>query len=92
MSESIIGKRVLIGAGWVDANDEVVERKQLFGTIQFVNDEAIGVKLVDGSTFELPPYVNALQPAEKGEYSLSGTSEVVRDPDYLAIWTFRKED
>ena len=85
-----LNKTVLIGASWVNANDEVVERKQLYGTIDRIDSDGIAVITRTGETIILPPYINALQPAEPGEYTLQETLEIIYDPDYLAVWTFRR--
>ena len=85
-----LNKTVLIGASWVDDADQVVERRQMYGTIERIGDEGIEIVMRDGEKLILPPYPNALQPAEPGEYTLQETLEIVNDPDYLAVWIFRK--
>ena len=88
-TSDLIGKTILIGAQWGDSErDEEVRVRQMFGTIENVDDDGIHVRLRDGELFTLPPYLNALQPAEPGEYTLSTTLEIVNDPDYLVVWTF----
>ncbi len=85
-----LNKTVLIGASWVDAANEVVERRQVFGTIERIDDdEGIIIRLRNGELFTMPPYPNALQPAEPGDYTIHSTLEIIRDPDFLAVWTFR---
>jgi hypothetical protein len=87
--ENLIGKTILIGAQWGDAErDEDVRIRQMFGTIERVDDDGIHVRLRDDELFVLPPYPGALQQAEPGEYTLSTTLEIVHDPDYLVVWTF----
>ena len=91
-SSDYLNKTVLIGASWVDAHNEVVERKQMFGTIEGVDDQGIVVRLKNDTIFTLPPYPGALQPAEPGEYTIHSTLEIVNDPDFLTVWTFRENE
>ncbi|MGE3801135.1 MAG: hypothetical protein AB7H80_08960 [Candidatus Kapaibacterium sp.] len=86
-----LNKTVLIGASWVDSANEVVDRRQIFGEIEEINDDGIQVRLRNGETFTMPPYLNALQPAEPGEYTVHSTLEIITDPDFLAVWTFRTD-
>lgn len=91
--DSYLNKTVLVGADFVDDNDEVVDRRQFVGVIEEVDEETgIRLRLRNGETLTLPPYLNALQPAQPGEYTLQSTLEIVRDPDFLAVWTIRKND
>jgi hypothetical protein len=48
--------------------------------------DGIVLALPDGEEYTLPPDLDALRSAEPGEYELSGTGEVVVDPDYTSIW------
>lgn len=85
-------KTVLVGADYLDENDEVVERRQFVGVIKEIDEEkGILLQLRNGTTFLLPPFLNALQPAEPGDYTLQTTLEIVRDPDFLAVWRLRGE-
>ncbi len=83
-------KTVLVGADYLDENDEVVERRQFVGVIKEVDPEkGIRLQLRNGESVTLPPYLNALQPAEPGDYTLQSTLEIVRNPDFLAVWKLR---
>ncbi|MCB0712331.1 MAG: hypothetical protein KDD67_08390 [Ignavibacteriae bacterium] len=90
-SSDYLNKTVLLGASWVDSANEVVDRRQVFGEIEKIDDQGIYVRLRNGDLFTMPPYPNALQPAEPGEYTVHSTLEIITNPDFLAVWTFRTE-
>ena len=87
----LIGKTILIGLTYYEADGKFVEQKQLFGTIKsFQRSSWIEVDLDDGGTFDLPPDRSAIQPADKGEYRLRSSGKIVIDPDYLCSYTVTK--
>ena len=92
LAASFIGKHLLIGITYLDHDDKLIEQKQVHGHIVRINGhEGIVVKLHDcGDEFKLPPDLNSLQQAPKGEYRLRSTGEVVVDPDLLTSWTSNK--
>jgi hypothetical protein len=84
---SAIGKRVLVGLTYLDAEGEVEEQEQFHGVIVEGGgaDEGVTLKRADtGEVVALPP---GLEPAKPGEYTLRGTGETVVDPDFVATWT-----
>lgn len=89
--EEYLNRVVLVGATWVDEQDEVIRQREFYGRIEKIDREGIALRLPDGELVVLPPYTSALQPAEPGDYTLQSTREVVRDPDYLAVWRFSAE-
>jgi hypothetical protein len=86
----LIGKRLLVGLTYLDADGEVVSTVQFSGVIaEGGGDEMLSVRRDDnGEIFTLPPEV---EPAPPGEYRLRSTGEVVVDPDYLATWTIQPD-
>ena len=84
-----IGKVVLVGVTFENANGEMVHMQQWAGVIQtYSNQKGILVDLFD--TEEkccLPPFPDLLEPAEPGIYRLRSTGQVVERPDYLANLT-----
>jgi hypothetical protein len=84
----LIGKHVLIGRTYVDADGEVVRREQNHGSIVHADDSDVRVRL-HGTEEEisLPPDRDAFREAERGEYVLRETGDVAVDPDLLATWT-----
>ncbi len=86
-----VGKTILIGLTYYEADGTFIEQKQLFGTIRsFDKTNGIDVELDDGSRYQLPPDPSALQPAEPGEYRLRATGKIVIDPDFLTSFTVTK--
>jgi len=85
-----VNKTVIVGANYADGNDEVVEVRQFVGVVESADETSgIVIRLRNGEALELPPAFGAFQPAEPGDYTLTSTLEIVRDPDYLVVWTFR---
>lgn len=87
--EDYLNKTVLLGVNYANRNGDVVERRQYVGVIEAVDEtEGIAIRLRNGELLELPPTFGALEPAEPGDYTLQSTLEIIRNPDFLAIWTF----
>ena len=84
--QNLIGKHVLVGITYVGVDQQPIERRQLHGRIVRIDAEGIVLALPNGEEYGLPPDLDALRSAEPGEYELSGTGEVVVDPDYTSIW------
>jgi hypothetical protein len=78
-----IGKTVLVGMTYVDADDNVLEQRQWHGRIESVG-ELLEIR-VHGSD-EIRTLLPKLSAAEPGEYHLRSTGEVVVDPDFIATW------
>ena len=89
---SFIGKHLLIGMTYLDSEDNLIEQKQFHGKIVRINEcEGIVIQLSNSSEeYMLPPDLDSLRAAPKGEYRLRSTGEVVVDPDLLTTWTTKK--
>lgn len=86
--DDLTGKVILIGVTYTDAQDNVLERKQWWGTVERASPrEGVCVNL-NGTTDPcvLPPDLSAIRRAAPGEYRLKDSGEVVKDPDFLATW------
>ncbi len=86
-----MGAVVLVGLTYVDPAGQLVRREQLHGQIVAVSPET-GIELDlsgkrTGERYWLPPQLNAFQKAPPGDYRLTETGELVRDPDLLSNWT-----
>ncbi len=91
---SIINKTVLVGLSFTDSNDEVIERKQLYGKIVSA-DKHTGISILIDETveiFNLPPDLSSLNIASPGEYRLRSTGKVVVDPDFISTWFIKKPE
>jgi hypothetical protein len=82
-----MGKHVLMGITYVDAEDQVVEQVQRHGKIIRIDESGIFVEQADGEIFSLPPDIESLRPAEPRAYRLRSTGEAVENPDFLSTWT-----
>jgi hypothetical protein len=92
LAASYIGKHLLVGITYLDHKGNFIEQKQFHGNIVRINEpEGIVIKLHDSDQeYKLPPDLNALQAAPKGEYRLRSTGEIIFDPDLLTTWTLNK--
>ena len=91
---TFVGKYVLVGLTYQSKAGEVLEAKQLHGRIVRINDqEGIVIALSPtGEEYVLPPALEALKEAPKGEYRLRSTGEIIVDPDLLTTWTITKDE
>jgi len=91
---ALVGKYVLIGLTYHDADGRFLEQRQIHGMIVGADAQhGIEVELKgasSGETYRLPPDLRPLQPAAPGEYRLRATGEVVIDPDLLCTWSVTK--
>jgi hypothetical protein len=83
--DELLGATALVGLRYHQA-DGTVHRTQVFGVIQSIGESTIDVLQRDGSTFTLPPAIEAFGRAEPGLYRNRGTGEEVLDPDFTAAF------
>ena len=83
--QHIVGARLLVGVTVREPDGTVVSRTQFCGVVLEV---AEGVVVVDkdGEPALLPSDDLAYTTAPRGTYTLSGSGEVVVDPDYVTTW------
>ena len=87
----LVGKTILIGLTYFEADGTFIEQKQMFGTIKhFDKNNGVSVELEDGGSYSLPPDSKAIAPAKRGEYHLRASGKIVKDPDYLCTYTITK--
>jgi hypothetical protein len=94
-AESLIGKYVLVGLTFKNADGRVVDQVQRHGTVEQVDPEAgVQIRLQspgnawDRELYWLPPDLRSFEPAEPGStYHLHSTGEDVEDPDFTSSWT-----
>jgi hypothetical protein len=88
-AESLVGKTVLVGLTYVNAQHEAAEQRQYHGVIERADErDGFAVRRADTGELEwLPPDLRAFETAAPGEYRLRSTGEVVVDPDLLSTWT-----
>ena len=92
LARHVIGKRLLIGLTFLDAEGDLIEQTQLHGIVEEISPSAgIVIRLADGSVYRLPPDLRGIQAAPSGIYRLRSTGEEVENPDFLHTWTITKE-
>ena len=88
----LVGKYALVGITRVRADGStLVSQAQYHGKI-ISADEKKGIEIEcqgkwAGEHMGLPPHLSVFRPADKGEYRLRSTGEVVTNPDVIASWT-----
>ena len=89
----LVGKTVLLGLTFTDADGDVIEQTQRHGVIAAADPEdGVSVRFVapgrpwDGELYRLPPDLRSLRAAPPGAYTLRATGETVVDPDYMWSW------
>ena len=94
LAREVMGKYVLIGVTVLDHTGKLLEQKQFHGKVTQADPRSgFSIQLLgerEGEHEALPPDTRAFQKARPGEYRLKATGEVVVDPDYTAMWTYRK--
>lgn len=88
----LIGKTILIGLTYYTAKNELIERKQYWGTVIEADEEKVLVKMANGRYFGLPPDLRSTQIAPPGEYRLRSTGEIVVNPDFLSRWNVNRPE
>jgi hypothetical protein len=94
--DELIGKTVLLGLTFTDADGELIEQTQRHGVIEVADPEqGVGVRLIapgqawDRELYWLPPDLTAFSDAAPGSYRLRATGETVVDPDLTSTWEIR---
>ena len=93
LAASYVGKYILVGLTFLDPHGQESLQQQLHGVILSASPDGILIELRgvhEGQTWNMPPALEAIRPAEPGSYTLHETEEVIEDPDLLASWTIRK--
>ena len=94
--EELVGKTLLLGLTFADADGNLIERVQRHGVIE-IADEENGVatrfvapgQLWDGELYWVPPDRRSFSEAAPGAYRLRSTGETIVDPDFIASWEIR---
>ena len=71
-------------------NDEeiFISQIQIAGSIIRVDySEGVVIEKRDGTELTLPPDLTMIQFAPEGDYKLSSTGEIIKNPDFITMWT-----
>jgi len=92
-AHALVGKTVLLGLTFKDAEGELIEQLQRHGVVtQADEDEGIIIRLVGpgqvwhGELYPIPPDLSSLSEAAPGAYRLRSTGETIVDPDFTSTW------
>lgn len=91
-----LGKVVLVGVTFCDAEGNGIENKQFWGTVMSLSKHGwIEIategkdRFGDGELLEIPPILEAANP---GTYRLHSTGETVVNPDFTCTWEIYPPD
>ncbi len=83
----LVGCRLLVGISYLDDEGEVSSSQQFCGRVLEVGDGVVVVERPgEPDPAVLPADAAAYRPAATGQYRLSGTGDVVQDPDFITTW------
>jgi hypothetical protein len=87
LQKDLQGKVILIGLTFIDNEGELIEQYQTHGIVsELTSDGLIKIERKDNTIFQMPYDKDTIKKAEKGEYRLRTTKEVIIDPDFLMTW------
>lgn len=85
---ALVGKKILVGLTYLNANGEVREQLQLHGSISSVGDHTLAFDKADGSGQFSIPFDGQLDAADpESVYTLRSTGEVVTGVSFVASFT-----
>lgn len=89
-ANDLVGCTLLIGLTFVDHENRLLRRQQLFGTVSSVDRlSGIVIRQGNGEEFVLAPVLDAIEAASPGIYQLADEDASVEDPDFTALLTVR---
>ena len=89
--ESLLNKKILVGVTYFTKDNVFIEQKQFWGIVISSDEKKIVIRLPNGDTTSLPPDLRSTTYAKPGEYRLRSTGEVVKDPDFLSVWSVNED-
>ena len=88
-----LGKYILVGVTYVDADGTVEESVQMHGTVESASQDGIKLALKGeraGQSWTMPADPSAITPAQPGKYELPETGEIVENPDFICTWMVQR--
>lgn len=86
-ARSLIGQSLLVGLTHVTHDDELIERRQIFGIVESC-DPVKGIAIRERKSGEIviiAPVLDAIEYGDPGTYQLADDDEVVENPDFTAL-------
>lgn len=89
-ANDLVGCTLLVGLRYVDHEDRLARREQIFGTVLSVDRRAgIVIRQANNEESVIAPALEAIEAASPGIYQLADKNEAVKDPDFTALLTIR---
>ncbi|WP_380783515.1 hypothetical protein [Sphingomonas sp. R86520] len=89
-ANDLVGCTLIVGLTYVDHEDRLLRREQIFGTVLSVERLAgIVVRQANNEEFVIAPALEAIEAASPGIYQLADKNQAVEDPDFTALLTIR---
>jgi len=88
-----LGKYILVGVTYVDAEGQVEDSVQMHGTVETASRDGIRLALKgerSGQNWTMPADPSAITPAQPGKYQLPETGEIVENPDFICTWVVQR--
>jgi hypothetical protein len=89
-ANDLIGSTLLVGITYVDHDDQLIRREQVYGTVMSA-DQSSGIVIQQdaGEDFVIAPVLNAIEYAQPGIYQLADEDAAVENPDFTALLIVR---
>lgn len=89
-AEDLAGCTLLVGLTYVDHDDKLIRRQQIYGTVASADPlSGIAIRQRTGEIFTIAPVLDAIEPAQPGSYQLADEDMAVENPDFTALLTVR---
>ena len=87
----MIGKKILVGLTYVDANNEVTNQLQLYGNILSIGEHALVFQRSDNDSEFSIPFEGKLDEADpESIYTIKTTGEEVTGINYISTFTIHQ--
>lgn len=89
-ANDLVGCTLLVGLTFVDHEDKMLRRRQIFGTVLSVDRHAgIVIRQATDEEFVIAPMLDAIEAASPGIYQMADEDASVEDPHFTALLTVR---
>lgn len=89
-ANGLVGSTLLVGLTYVDHDDQLIRREQIYGTVLSADRLAgIVIQKDTGDDFVIAPVLDAIEHAQPGIYQLADEDAVVENPDFTVLLTVR---
>lgn len=95
LADALVGKYVLIGITYQDHNGKEIQLEQMHGLIESASPNGILISFRgnrSGTSWNMPPMLNAIRKAPPGSYKLNSTGETIENPNFLITWIHQSGD